>query len=234
MPSERRACPDRIVHVFLVCSESDLGAFEALQCNTTFRFEHGLHGVIGFEQYTWGCRVRIPYDRNCKTSTRRSEGLAVEHGIRAQATSIVNSAPPTTSTKHPAVTVAEAAPWTNGSAGLGRGSPKDQGIRRIGQGPLGLLSTSARERERPSPVDLVEPDIDHQSTHQTRSLAKNACPAGEFAKGDPTQPLPISGCKHCPAGRYSDKPAATVQFVSHFADVCLVWFCLRCPSCDGI
>ena len=216
MPSERRACPDRIVHVFLVCSESDLGAFEALQCNTTFRFEHGLHGVIGFEQYTWGCRVRIPYDRSCKTSTRRSEGLAGEHGIRAQATSIVNS--------------------KNGSAGLGRGSPKGvhQGIRRIGQGPLGLLSTSARERERPSQVDLFEPDIEHQNTHQTRSLAENACPAGEFAKGDPTQPLPISGCKHCPAGRYSDKPAATVQFVSHFADVCLVWFCLRCPSCDGI
>jgi hypothetical protein len=111
--------------------------------------------------------VRIPYDRNCKTSTRRSEGLAVEHGIRAQAT----------------------------------------------------------ERERPSQVDLVEPDIDHQNTHKTRSLANNACPAGEFAKGDPTQPFPISGCKHCPAGRYSDKPAATVHFVSQFADVCLVWFC---------
>ena len=116
----------------------------------------------------------------------------------------------------------------NGSASLERGSPTvvHQGTRRIGQGPLGLLSTSAQERERRSQEDLVEPDIDHQSTQKTRSLvAKNACPAGEFAKEDPTKPFLFSGCKHCPAGRYSDQPAATVHFVSQFADVCLVWFC---------
>lgn len=192
--------------VFLACSESDLGQYAALMCNTTFRFEHGLHGFIGFEQYTWGCRVRIPYDRNCPTSvTRRSEGREVEHDIRAQATSIVNS--------------------KNGSAGLGRGSPTvvHQSIRRIGQGPLGLLSARARERERPSQVDLVEPDVYHQSRAHT--IKHNTCPAGEFAKGDPNQPDLIIGCEHCPAGRYSDLPAATVHFVSHFADVCLVWFC---------
>lgn len=44
----------------VVRSFHDLGGQDALLCNMTFFFDMGFGGLVPWDQYTWGCRLRIP------------------------------------------------------------------------------------------------------------------------------------------------------------------------------
>ena len=189
-----------------MCSQNDLGAFTRLQCNTTFHFERGLHGVVGFEQYTWGCRVRDPKVES-QTSQRRSEGRVVENSTRPLAASTATS-------EH-----------ERAGSGVARGSPAEvtQGTKHIRDRSSGLLSKSARGRGWISQVDNVQPDIDH-GTQRTRTEKANSCGAGQFAppsktvqtEDDPdAPPVPVmrDDCKLCPQGTYAHEAGATVCLV---------------------
>lgn len=194
------------MRLFFMRSENDLGAFKRLQCNTTFHFERGLHGVVGFEQYTWGCRVRDPKVES-QTSQRRSEGRVVENSTRPLAASTATS-------EH-----------ERAGSGVARGSPAEvtQGTKHIRDRSSGLLSKSARGRGWISQVDNVQPDIDH-GTQRTRTEKANSCGAGQFAppsktvqtEDDPdAPPVPVmrDDCKLCPQGTYAHEAGATVCLV---------------------
>ena len=60
-----------------VRSIQDLGGQDAIVCNITFDFDMGWSGLAPWDQYTWGCRRRIPpVPGGTRQSSAASGGVA--------------------------------------------------------------------------------------------------------------------------------------------------------------